>query len=251
MVDSKVEAILAFTAPKSVKQLQSFLGICNFYRSFIPNDTEICGPLLKLLKKGSKFSWLDDANRAFHNLKQLFKSGIILRLPNRNEQFHLYCDASNHAIGAALHQYAHNGFLQPVAFFSRKLTDSEKNYAIYDKELLAIKEPLSHWRHLLISTSKPILIYSDHDNLTYFKSSQKRNQRQARWQQFLSDYNFTIKYISGSKNKVADALSRRSDFITTSIHESVLLPTSHFINSIEGSVVELFILSGLCSCTNI
>jgi hypothetical protein len=233
MLKSKVEAIDGFKAPKSLKQLQSFLGTCNFYRTFLPNYSEACKPLLKLLKKNTIFSWSPDCESSFIKLKAMFQEDRFLKIPDRSEPFFLYCDASNFAVGAALHQHSKNGQLQPVAFYSRKLSDSERNYTIFDKELLAIKEPLAYWRHLLIGTAIPITIYSDHDNLTYFKSAQKLNQRQARWQQFFADYNFKIHHLPGSQNVVADALSRRKDYLNSSPQETTLLPTSLFVSALE------------------
>ena len=117
------------------------------------------------------------------------------------------------AIGAILSQKSQkDNKIHPIAFFSRSLTAAEKNYPIYDKELLAIVEALEQWRHLLKGTSNPFTIFSDHHNLLYQKKPEKMSQRLVRWALFLSEFNFKITYRAGSSNGKPDALSRRPDY---------------------------------------
>jgi len=90
---------------------------------------------------------------------------------------------------------------------------AEKNYPIYDKELLVIVEALEQWRHLLKGTSTPFTIFSDRHNLLYQKKPEKMSQRLVRWSLFLSEFNFKITYLAGSANGKPDALSRCKDVI--------------------------------------
>jgi len=106
--------------------------------------------------------------------------------------------------------------VHPVAFFSRCLNGAEKNYPIYNKELLAIISALENWRHFLKGSSSPFTIYSDHRNLLFQKKPEKMTQRLVRWSLFLSEFNFKILYRSGSSNGKPDALSRRSDYADSS-----------------------------------
>jgi len=136
-------------------------------------------------------------------------------------------DSSNFAIGAVLSQTSPtDNKIHPVAFFSRSLNPSERNYPIYDKELLAIVSALEHWRHLLKGTDIPFTIFSDHRNLLYQKKPEKMSQRLVRWSIFLSEFNFKIVYRSGSSNGKPDALSRRPDYIPSSINSSSDIPFS-------------------------
>jgi hypothetical protein len=101
----------------------------------------------------------------------------FLSIPDRRKTFILYTDCSKVALGGALHQINDSGVEVPISFYSRTLTSAERNYAIYDKEMLAIKASLENWRHLLIHTDSPVKIRCDHKNLTYFKKPQLLNER--------------------------------------------------------------------------
>jgi len=106
-------------------------------------------------------------------------------------------DASDFALGAILSQFQDKR-LHPVAFHSRKLNSVEHNYEIHDKELLAILEAFMEWKHYIYSTDKPIMFYTDHQNLQHFLTPKKWNQRQIRWAQFLASFNLKIIYLPGS-----------------------------------------------------
>jgi hypothetical protein len=107
-----------------------------------------------------------------------------------------------------LSQYGDDGILYPVAFYSKNMAFAECNYAIYDKELLAIIRCLEHWRPELESTDIPIKIFTDHKNLEYFMTTKELTRHQARWAEKLAESNFKILYQSGAKNHKADALTR-------------------------------------------
>ena len=173
-LDSRLAPILNYPVPKTVKQVQSFLGFCNYYRRFLKDFSHHAIHLSNLTRKDRPFNWTSVENNAFQFIKNSFKD-CLLFTPDRSLQFVLETDASDYALGAALHQ---NG--KPIAFHSRKFSSSEINYPIYDKELLAIMSALQHWRHLLVSTEIPIVIHTDHKNLVYFKKPQHLNRRQAR-----------------------------------------------------------------------
>ena len=124
--------------------------------------------------------------------------------------------------------------MQPIGFFSRKLTPAELNYQIYDKEFLAIREGLETWRYLLLDTATPVNIQCDHKNLSYFMTSQRLNRRQARYLDFLADYNIQIIYTKGDSMVVADPLSRNTGHescnqkISAELNQAVLLPPALF-----------------------
>ena len=99
-----------------------------------------------------------------------------------------------------------------MAFLSKSLNETERNYKIHDKEMLAIIRGLENWRHLLEGMHFKFEIWTDHKNLEYFMKAQKLNQRQAQWALYLSRFDFTLKHVLGTKMGKADGLSRRPDW---------------------------------------
>ncbi len=244
MDPEKVEAITEWPTPRNVKQLQTLLGFANFYRSLINNFADITAPLTKLLKKDSKFGWSNEQQNAFLRLKAAFRSDTFLAHPNEEEPFIVEGDASDHAIGSILSQKDSAGILRPVAFFSRQMIPAERNYEIYDKELLIIVESLKHWRHFLQGGKHPVTVFSDHKNLEYFMTTKKLSRRQARWSMILSEYNFKVFHRPGKLNGKADCLSRRPDYEIDKKMENIaniLKPEQICMNSLmaEMSINEL------------
>jgi len=213
MDKNKIKSVLDWPTPKNLKELQSFLGLCNFYRKFINNFAKHMEPLRRLLKKNCTFNWDDSAENAFNKLKEAFKVDEILIFPDPDKEFTVETDASDFAVGCVLSQVSDtDNLLHPVAFHSRSLTKSEVNYTIYDKELLAIITAFETWRHHLEGSRFPVQVITDHKNLLYFKKPQHLNQRQIRWSLFLSKFDYRIAYRSGANGGKPDALSRRPDY---------------------------------------
>ena len=121
-------------------------------------------------------------------------------------------DASDYAIGGVLLMECEDRLWRPVAFFSKSLNETERNYEIHDKEMLAIIRGLEAWRHLLEGVQYKFEIWTDHKNLEYFMKAQKLNRRQARWALYLSRFDFTLKHVARSKMGKVDGLSRRVDW---------------------------------------
>ena len=208
----KIDAVMQWPTPSTVRELQSFLGFANFYRRFIHQYSATITALTQLLKKDNPFDWTSSCQEAFDTLKKRFTTAPILVHANPAEPYIVEADASDFAIGAVLSQRTPSDKkVHPVAFYSRKLTAAERNYEIYDKELLAIKEAFAEWRHYLAGANHQIRVYSDHKNLEYFLASRQLNRRQSRWSLFFADYDFVITYRPGCKQGKPDALSRRSD----------------------------------------
>ncbi|RAL58234.1 hypothetical protein DID88_002281 [Monilinia fructigena] len=146
-------------------------------------------------------------------LKHAFASAPVLAIFDHHRRTVVETDASDWAAGGVLSQYDNEGRLRPVAYFSSKHSAAECNYEIYDKELLAIIKSLEEWRPELYGTQEPFEIITDHKNLEYFTSTKMLNQRQARWAEFLSGFNFRIYYLPTWSQKAVrpDALSRRAE----------------------------------------
>jgi hypothetical protein len=235
MQAGNLRAIQALSVPRNVKMLQAFLGLTNYYRAFIANYAKLTLPLTRLLKKNVPFQITDVELDAIKILKSQFNGSLLLTSPDQSKQFTLQTDASDFAIAGALHQWDDScKAFRPIGFFSRKLTPAEVNYPIYDKEFLAIKASLENWRYLLIDTKMPVRIECDHKNLSYFKETRSLSRRQARYLDFLSDYNMEIVYTPGKELVVADPLSREENFTIgkddpeSKINDAILLPANLF-----------------------
>lgn len=206
----KVSAVLDWAIPKTVKDVQAFLGFANFYRRFIQGFSRLAYPLTQLTKKDQPFKWTPKCQEAFNGLKKAFTSAPILLHFDPEKQVVVETDASDHVVAGVLSQYDEAGALHPVAYFSTKMLPAECNYEIYDKELLAVIRAFELWRPELEGTEKPVVILSDHKNLEYFMTTKLLSRRQARWSEFLSRFNFKITYRPGGLNRRADALTRQS-----------------------------------------
>ena len=208
MDPSKTNALLKWPRPKNVRDVRAILGYTGYYQRFIKNYSSLARPLIDLTKKGVEFIWEERHQRAFDTLIGLMAARPILLQPNFDKQFVLQTDASVLGVGAVLLQRGDTKKLQPVEFFSATFTPTERNYDIYERELLAIIKALAHWRPYLGWTKEPFLIQTDHANLQYWKSPRNLNRQTARWHADLQDYNFTLQHIPGKTNTLPDLLSR-------------------------------------------
>ena len=178
MDPKKIEAIISWKRPSTVRDVQCFLGFANFYLIFIQNYLKIAAPLTKFTCK-DKLEWSVEANQAFEALKKAFITAPILIHPDFQKPFFLESDASDFAFGAVLSQPSEDGHLHPVAFHSRKFTAAEINYEIHDNELLAIVDSFQEWPHFIEGAQHLVTVYTDHKNLEYFMSAKVLNRQQA------------------------------------------------------------------------
>ena len=132
--------------------------------------------------------------------------------PDLDKEFRIEADALNYATGGVLLMKCFDKLWRPVAFISKSLSDTERNYKIHNKEMLAVVRCLEAWRHFLEGMTIKFEIWTDYKNLEYFMKVQKLNKRQARWALYLSRFDFTLKHVPESKMEKADSLSRRLDW---------------------------------------
>lgn len=212
MDPAKVQTIQDWAVPRSVRDVLAFLGFANFYRRFIGGFATIATPMTLLTRTKEKmlFKWTADCQRAFEQLKARFVTAPILKHFDPDLETWVEVDASDHVVAGVLSQMK-DGVLKPIAFFSRKMNPHECNYEIYDKELLAIVKAFEEWRPELAGTDpdKPVNVYSDHRALEYFMTTKALNRRQARWSEFLSEFQFKIHYRPGKQGIKPDSLTRR------------------------------------------
>ena len=237
----KIKGLRDWPIPTKVKEVRSFLGFGNFYRRFIKGYSQLAAPLNALTKKFRSFEWNPAADHAFNTMKTKFTEEPVLMMPDLSKPFQIETDASLVASGAVLSQLDINGARHPIAFISRTFSPAERNYDIYDRELLAIIRALEEWRHYIQGSSHETIILCDHQNLTYFRKTQRLNRRQARWSLFLSEFDIKLQHVSGSKLFQADTLSRRPDHfegIEKDNDDITLLPDQLFINLIDQDLVD-------------
>jgi hypothetical protein len=207
--NGKLKAIESAPRPETKKQVRSFLGLIGYYRKFVPHFATIAAPLTDLTKKGvpNKFEWKIEHENAYKRLKSMLLATPILRLPDLSKPFIVRTDASNHGIGAVLFQ-EHGSWKYPVAYASRKLLESERRYAVVEKECLAIVWAVQKFQAYLYG--KLFVIETDHRPLLYLQKSKVSNSRLMRWSMFLQSYKFRTEIIKGSDNVGADFLSRHA-----------------------------------------
>ncbi len=208
----KIKVIEDFPIPNSIRKLREFLGLINFYRRFVPNCAEIVQPLTDLLggkpkSRNQAIQLSDIALNAFRKAKTCLVESTLLVHPNSEIPLCLMTDASNVAVGGALHQCMNN-VLTPIAFFSKRLKPAETRYSTFGRELLAVYLSIRHFKHIL--EGRDFCILTDHKPLTYaFAAKPDRySPRETRHLDYISQFSTDIRYVKGSENTVADALSR-------------------------------------------
>ena len=224
----------------SQTRITSFLGMVNYYQHFVPNYSAIAKPLFELLagqkqkrkgrprtKRTAQFrkltsaDWMPNHQQAFEDLKAALVTSVVLAHPDFTRPFVLCTDASLDGLGAVLSQVQEGDCVaRPVAFASKSLSRSQKKYPAHCLEFLALKwsvcEKFSHWLKGHVFT-----VWTDNNPLTHIMTKPRLGACEQRWVAKLASYVFDIKYIPGSKNTVADALSRQP-FVRSAVGERLL-----------------------------
>ncbi|KAB5588096.1 Transposon Tf2-7 polyprotein [Ceratobasidium theobromae] len=205
MEKEKIEAIQQWKTPSSLKELQAFLGFCNFYRRFINKFSKVAKPLTNMTKKGREWEWTEEMESAFLSLKNMVCTAPVLRHPREGEPYFLETDASGVAMGAILSQRQEDGYLHPVAFLSRSFDKAQINYDTHDKELCAIITAFEQWR----------------------------------WYQTLASYNFHIVFRPGKMSTKPDILSGQSNHAGTEPVDQVMIAAERFTGFNSEVLVEI------------
>jgi transposase InsO family protein len=194
---NKVEALLRMSPPKNKKQLRSFIGGINFYNSMWPRRTHVMTPLTEMTGD-VPFRWTRECQWAFVEIKAVLASDCMNRYADLTKPFTIVCDASDYQLGSCILQ---DGY--PIAYWSKTLSPAQKHYTTTEKELLAIVLTLKEYRVMLLGGD--LKIYTDHKNLIFRTLSL---ERVLRWRMYMEQFYYTLEYLEGEKNVLADCFSR-------------------------------------------
>ncbi|WVZ04461.1 hypothetical protein V8G54_025267 [Vigna mungo] len=214
MKDTKIQVVLQWLVPKTIKQLRGFLGLTGYYRRFIKGYATIVNPLTNLLKKDN-FKWSNEASNAFLALKNAITTAPVLSLLDFSKPFVLETYASGPGIGAVLSQDRH-----PIAFFSKKLFTRLAKQSTYTREFYAITEAIAKIRHYLLGHK--FIIRTDQKSLKALMDQSLQTPEQQAWLHKFLGYNFTIEYKPRKENLVVDALSRSFFMACSQVHNDLI-----------------------------
>lgn len=204
---NKTKAIRSYPSPKTRKQLQTFLGMINYYKIFIKSFAHIARPLHTLTSPNIVYEWDETTNKAFESLKLTLADDVTLKIVDFTKKFTLATDASDVAIGAVLSQPDdHAKAERPIHFYSRVLDIHERNYKVHERELLALTNAIAEFENYL--KGRKFTVLTDSQCLVFLFTNTNKNKRLVRQAITILDANFDIKYQPGKLNVVADALSR-------------------------------------------
>ena len=212
----KLESIAKMPTPQNVKQVKQFLGLVGYYRKFVPRFSDISRPLTQLTRKNEVFNWTTECDKCFHMLKDYLQEAPILRYPDPSADYVLYTDALKYAYVGVLAQSI-DGTDHPLAYTSGLFRVSQLNWAALTKEAYAIYMSVKKLSFYLDSVQ--ITLRSNHLPLKKFLEKSTMNTKVNNWAVELESQNIHFEFIAGTKNILADTLSRLIE-----LDESIKLP---------------------------
>lgn len=226
--EDKTKCIKECKEPRNIKELQRFLGMCNYFRIHIKGYSHIARNLFNLLKKNVPYIWTKACDDSFNTLKNALTSPPLLIHPTYTETFIISCDAADQSVGSVISQgvMPHD---KPIQYFSRSLTEVQQRYSTTEKEMLSIILALENFRYFIFN--RHFIICTDHKPITSLLGGKNMNQRLYRWKLYLSQYDFEIVYKKGTTNVVADFLSRIEN--PTEVAQKALDTPTITINKIQ------------------
>ena len=211
----KLESIRKMPAPRTAKEVKQFLGLIGYYRKFVPRFADISRPLTKLTRHNVVFEWTEQCSKAFNHLRELLMEYPILRYPDPKQGYILYTDASGIGWSGVLTQEhldergkAKN---HPICYVSGQFRGSQLNWAALTKEAYAIY--MSVRRLSFYVTDAEVTIRSDHLPLKKFLNKQTMNSKVNNWAVELEQFRLHLEWIPGTRNLLADSLSRLLDVV--------------------------------------
>jgi len=246
----ETQAIWDWTTPKKIKEIQCFLEFCNFYRQFIEGFSRTARPLYARTKKEciGNWEWGDKEQQAFNELRIKLTTAPVLVYFDPLALTKIETDASKYLCCCILSQQCQDAKLRPVAYRSKTMSNAECNYDIHDKGQLAIVQAFNEWKRYMRGNPKPIRVLTDHKNFVTLMTTKELNERQARWMQEFSQYDFKIEYRPGKEEGKPDALTRgegdlpRAGAKRLTRNVGILLPKERYWNMPDTKEIKLDML---------
>ena len=161
----KVQKVVDWPVPRSMKDVQMFLGLANYYRQFVKDFARVVKLLYKMMRKDVKWNWGERQQKAFEKLKKRFTTESVLVTPDLDKEIRVEVNVSYFAMGGVLFIKYKNEKQRLVAYISKLLNEAERNYKIHNKEMLAIIRHLEVWRHFLEGAKSEFEIWIDYKTL--------------------------------------------------------------------------------------
>lgn len=216
---NKIEAVRNMARPGTLRQLRSVVGMFGYHQSYIPEFASIAKPLTDLTAKRIQGSlpWTEREQKAFDTLKEKLCRATELYVPKIGQVFIIRSDASGVAVAASLSQLSEGATSveesgsneRPVAFCSKKLSPTQRNWSTIEREAFAVIYALNRFHNIIFGA--PIVVYCDHNPLSYIVDCSTRSAKLTRWSLALQEYDITFRYARAEHNGVADCLSRPGD----------------------------------------
>ena len=231
-LEESVQAIKNFKVPKTCRELKRFIGVCNWYRPFVPHFGEIVKPLTEGMSKLT-LKWTPECEKAFNTIKECFISSRVLAYPDykSSEPLIITSDASASGVGGFLSQ-VQNGQERVIGYFSKCFNECQSKMSAFDKELEGVRLNVKHFKpHLM---GKQVIIRTDHKPIIELAKQKHLNSRLFRIYELLDTLDLTIEYIPGKDNVISDALSRNFEGQIPIEKDPVILPNGLEEYSIKG-----------------
>jgi len=210
---TKVACVLSWPFPRSLTELRGFLSLCSYYRKFCPGFSAKAEPLTEMLRKGARVEQTPRRMQAFDDLKQFLTTAPVLAMPNDDGNYVLDVDGSLTNCAAVLQQWQ-NGVLRVIEYASRTFNKAERSCCVTRREMCAMIFGLRHFPPYLLGRKFDCRV--DHMALTYYSKTVEPVGQQARYLDFIADFDFVLKYRPGAKHANCDALSRLRPYEVTS-----------------------------------
>ncbi|GBL76104.1 Transposon Tf2-8 polyprotein, partial [Araneus ventricosus] len=202
--EDNIQKVTKFPVPQNLKQVQSYLGMMNYFRHLIFNYAQVVEPIVNLTRKGTPFVWSENCQDVFNVMQEIILNKPTIKNYDESKPLYLTTDASKVALCAILLQKDGEKFY-PIEFFSKQLSPSERNYPSIRRELFAIFMDIKHFREYLYG--RHFYLLTDAKSLTYHMNLDKQPDIVKRWLLYLQDFSYNIDHIKGCDNP-ADFLSR-------------------------------------------
>jgi len=210
----KITAIQNLKEPETKKQVRQIIGLFSFFREYLPGFAGVIKPLTDLTTKryGERIPFGSTEREALQLLKTMLCTAAneSLAIIDWSKLFSLFTDASDVAVGATLTQPSSEGHERPIAFASSKLNTTQQKWATIEKEAYAALWALNKFKHWVLGA--PIVLYSDHNPLTYLTECSPNSSKLMRWSLALQEFNVEFRYIRGSANLASDCLTRMVNY---------------------------------------